>query len=116
MSDSWAAAVFVATLVLALALAYRPMGDYMYRVLTSTRHLRAERLVYRLVGVDPDGDQAWATYARSVIAFSAVSVLFLYAFQRVQEHLWLSLGFPAVPGPLAWNTAVSFVKIGRAHV
>jgi K+-transporting ATPase ATPase A chain len=109
MSDTWAAVIFIATLVLAIALAYRPMGDYMYRVVTSTRHLRVERVVYRVVGVDPDGDMAWGTYARSVIAFSAVSVLFLYAFQRLQEHLWLSLGFPAVPGPLAWNTAVSFI-------
>ena len=34
-------------------------------------------------------------YARSVLAFSAVVVLFLYAFQRLQDHLWLSLGFAA---------------------
>jgi potassium-transporting ATPase potassium-binding subunit len=109
MSDTWASVIFVGTLVIALAVAYRPLGDYMYRVLTSTRHLAVERGVYRLVGVDRDGDMTWGTYARSVLAFSAVSVLFLYAFQRLQEHLWLSLGFPAVPGPLAWNTAVSFV-------
>jgi potassium-transporting ATPase potassium-binding subunit len=109
MSDTWASVIFIGTLVIALAVAYRPLGDYMYRVLTSTRHLAVERGVYRLVGVDRDGDMTWGTYARSVLAFSAVSVLFLYAFQRLQEHLWLSLGFPAVPGPLAWNTAVSFV-------
>ena len=35
-------------------------------------------------------------YARSVLAFSAVSILFLYAFLRLQSHLWLSLGFPNV--------------------
>src|SRR5689334_9727947 len=109
MSDTWASVIFIGTLVIGLAAAYRPLGDYMYRVLTSARHLAVERGVYRVVGVDRDGDMAWGTYARSVLAFSAVSVLFLYAFQRLQEHLWLSLGFPAVPGPLAWNTAVSFV-------
>ena len=44
-----------------------------------------------------------------MLAFSAVSVLFLYAFQRLQDHLLLSLGFADVPPALAWNTAVSFV-------
>jgi K+-transporting ATPase ATPase A chain len=109
MSDTWASVLFIGTLVVALALAYRPAGDYMYRVLSSTRHSRVERGIYRLMGVDTEGDQSFGTYARSVLAFSAVSILFLYVFQRVQEHLWLSLGFPDVPGPLAWNTAVSFV-------
>jgi K+-transporting ATPase ATPase A chain len=36
-------------------------------------------------------------------------VLLLYALQRLQDHLVLSLGFPAVPADQAWNTAVSFV-------
>jgi hypothetical protein len=35
-------------------------------------------------------------YARSVPGFSAVSVLALYLFQRVQNHLPLSLGFAPV--------------------
>ena len=61
------------------------------------------------MGVDPDADQRWSTYLRSVLAFSLVSVLFLYGFQRVQQHLLLSLGFPAVKADQAWNTAVSFV-------
>ena len=97
------------TLVAALALSHRPLGDYMAHILTSTRHLRVERGVYRLIGVDGDADQTWSVYLRSMLAFSAVSVLFLYAFQRLQNDLWLSLGFPAVPPALAWNTAASFV-------
>ncbi|MGZ4613491.1 MAG: potassium-transporting ATPase subunit KdpA, partial [Kineosporiaceae bacterium] len=109
MSSSVAGAIFIGTLVLALALAYRPLGDLLYRVATSPRHLAPERLVYRLVGVDPEADQPWGVYARSVLAFSAVSILFLYAFQRLQDHLWLSLGFPAVKPDQAWNTAVSFI-------
>jgi K+-transporting ATPase ATPase A chain len=48
-------------------------------------------------------------YARSVLAFSTVSILFLYAFLRLQHYLWLSLGFPNVFPSGAWNTAVSFV-------
>ncbi len=66
-------------------------------MVTPTRHSRAERGVYRLIGVDPDGEQAWPIYARSVLAFSIVSILFLYVFQRVQSHLLLSLGFSNVP-------------------
>ncbi|TQF01128.1 potassium-transporting ATPase subunit KdpA [Kitasatospora acidiphila] len=93
----------------ALALSYRPLGDYLARVLTSGKHLRAERGVYRLIGVNGDFDQSWTAYLRSVLAFSAVSVLFLYAFLRLQNHLWLSLGFPALRPALAWNTAASFV-------
>jgi K+-transporting ATPase ATPase A chain len=109
MNDTTAGIVFIGVLVLALAVAYKPLGDYMYRAVTPTRHSRVERLIYRLIGVNPDGEQSWGVYARGVLAFSAVSVLFLYGFQRLQNHLWLSLGFPAVRGDTAWNTAISFV-------
>ncbi|MDP9221967.1 MAG: potassium-transporting ATPase subunit KdpA [Actinomycetota bacterium] len=109
MSSTLAAVIFIGSLVLALALAYHPLGDYIYRVVSSTTHSRAERGFYRLIGVNPDGEQSWAIYARSVLAFSAVSILFLYAFQRLQSHLLLSLGFGNVPSALSWNTAVSFV-------
>ena len=108
MSDTAAGILFIVSLILALALAYRPLGDYMYRIVTSTRHLWPERVMYRLVGVDADGEQSWGVYARSVLAFSAVSILFLYAFMRLQSYLWLSLGFPNVFPSGAWNTAVSF--------
>jgi K+-transporting ATPase ATPase A chain len=100
--------LFVIVLVLALVAVYRPFGDYMYRVVSGARHNRVERGIYRLVGVDPKAEQSWGVYARSVLAFSAVSILFLYLFLRVQSHLLLSLGFPNVPTHIAWNTAVSF--------
>src|SRR6266498_5258527 len=100
--------LFVVALVIALAAAYRPFGDYMYRVVSGTKSTRLEKGIYRLVGVDPATEQTWGVYARSVLAFSAVSILFLYLFLRVQDKLWLSLGFPAVPNHIAWNTAVSF--------
>ena len=109
MSSTAAGVIFVVVLAVALAVVYRPFGDYMYRTVTSKRHLRAERLVYRLVGVKPDAEQSWGVYARSMLAFAAVSVLFLYLFQRVQSHLWLSLGMTNVKPALAWNTAASFI-------
>jgi K+-transporting ATPase ATPase A chain len=109
MSDTAAGILFIVALIVALALVYKPLGDYMYRAVTSSRHLRGERLIYRLVGVNPEGEQTWAVYARSVLAFSVVSILFLYAFMRLQSYLWLSLGFANVAPAGAWNTAVSFV-------
>jgi K+-transporting ATPase ATPase A chain len=102
--------LFVVSLIVALVAVHRPFGDYMYRVVTGVTSSRVERGVYRLVGVNPAAEQTWGVYARSVLAFSAVSVLFLYLFLRVQDKLWLSLGMPAVTDHVAWNTAVSFVS------
>ena len=109
MSMTTAGVLFVLSLVAALAAVHRPFGDHMYRVVAGTRSSRVERGIYRLVGVNPAAEQTWGVYARSVLAFSAVSLLFLYAFQRLQNHLWLSLGFDPVVPHGAWNTAVSFV-------
>ncbi|MFJ8470611.1 potassium-transporting ATPase subunit KdpA [Kitasatospora sp. NPDC094011] len=96
-------------LVGALALCYRPLGDYIAKLLTTSKHLRAERGIYKLIGVDGDADQRWPVYLRSVLAFSAVSVLFLYGLIRLQGYLMLSLGVPQMEGHQAWNTAISFV-------
>ncbi|GAA4264056.1 potassium-transporting ATPase subunit KdpA [Dactylosporangium darangshiense] len=109
MGPATAGVLFILSLVAVLALLYRPFGDHMYRAINGKGHLRAEKVLYRAVGVNPDGEQSWGVYARSVLAFSAVSILFLYLFQRVQNHLWLSLGFDPVKPDQAWNTAVSFV-------
>ncbi|MEV7625339.1 potassium-transporting ATPase subunit KdpA [Actinoplanes sp. NPDC089786] len=102
--------ILVGTLVAALVAVHRPFGDYLYRVVTGTRSSGAERVIHRLVGVNPAAEQSWGVYARSALAFSAVSILFLYLFLRVQDRLWLSLGLPAVDTHIAWNTAVSFVS------
>ena len=109
MSATVAAILQIAFLVALLAAVHVPLGDYIARVLTSARHSRVERAVYRVCGIDPDADQRWSVYARSLLAFSLVSVLALYAFQRVQAHLPLSLGMAGVGPAGAWNTAVSFV-------
>jgi potassium-transporting ATPase potassium-binding subunit len=109
MSDTTAGLLTIGVLVLALAAAHVPLGDYMARVYQSRRHLAVERAIYRVVRVDPNADQRWTTYVLSVLGFSAVSVLFLYGFMRLQDKLPLSLGFPGVPADGAFNTAVSFV-------
>ncbi|WP_322747373.1 MULTISPECIES: potassium-transporting ATPase subunit KdpA [unclassified Frankia] len=109
MNTTTAGIIFVATLAIALGLTYRPFGNYMARVYTTGHHLRAEKVIYRVVGVDPDAEQRWSTYLRSVLAFSFVSVLFLYAFLRLQGQLLLSLGFAGMEQGQAFNTATSFV-------
>ena len=111
MSTSTAGIAFLALLVLALVAIHVPLGDYMYRVYTSPRDWRIEKAIYRAIGADPKAEQPWYAYARSVLAFSAVSVLFLFFFQLVQGKLPLHLHNPATPmtPALAWNTAISFV-------
>ncbi len=111
MSSTTAGILFLATLIIALAAVHVLLGDYMYRVYASTKDSRGERLIYRLIGADPKSEQTWGAYARSVLAFSAVSVLFLFILQLVQGRLPLHLDGPATPmtPALAWNTAVSFV-------
>ena len=46
-----------------------------------------DRPIYRVTGVDPEREQRWNMYALSLLAFSAVSVLILYAQLRLQKHL-----------------------------
>jgi K+-transporting ATPase ATPase A chain len=107
--DTWFGILQVATLVAALVLVYKPLGEYMARIYTSDRDLRVERGFYRLIGVNPRSEQTWQAYLRGVLAFSAVGVLFVYVLQRAQAVLPYSLGFPAIPEDLSFNTAVSFV-------
>ena len=109
MTDTTAGLLQIGMLVAALAVCYRPLGAYMARVFTSERDLGVERVVYRLVGVDPRADQRWSVYAASVLAFSFVGVVGLFALQRFQSQLPWSLGFPGVDPALAFNTAASFV-------
>ncbi|WP_392674583.1 potassium-transporting ATPase subunit KdpA [Streptomyces sp. LN785] len=109
MNDTLAGWLQVIALMAALALSFRPLGDHLARVLTTGHHWRAERLVYRAGGVHGDADQSWPVYLRSVLAFSVVSMLFLYAFLRLQNHLLLSLGMKPVAADLSFNTAASFV-------
>jgi potassium-transporting ATPase potassium-binding subunit len=109
MSSALAGWLQVALLVAALAACYVPVGNYLAHIFTTGKHWRAERGIYKLIGIDPSADQKWSSYLRSMLAFSAVSVLFLYGLERLQHYLLLSLGMANVPPALAWSTAVSFV-------
>ncbi|MET7583082.1 potassium-transporting ATPase subunit KdpA [Streptomyces microflavus] len=109
MSSQIAGLLQLIALIVALALAYRPLGDYMARVYSSEKHYKPEKWIYKVIGADPAAEMRWPAYLRGVLAFSAVSVLFLYLMQRVQGSLPGSLGFSSIDPDQAFNTAASFV-------
>ncbi|MGW6868917.1 potassium-transporting ATPase subunit KdpA [Streptomyces sp. NPDC054904] len=109
MSPVTAGVLQLLALIAALALAYRPLGDHMAKVYSSEKHYRAEKWIYKAIGANPSAEMRWPAYLRAVLAFSAVSVLFLYLMQRVQGSLPGSLGFSSIDPDQAFNTAASFV-------
>jgi len=109
MSSTAAGWLQFALLVAALAACYVPLGNYIARLFTTDKDWAVERGFYKLIGIDRTADQKWSVYMRSVLAFSFVSVLFLYGMQRLQHYLPYSQGLPGVTPDTAWNTADSFV-------
>ncbi|NXY93042.1 potassium-transporting ATPase subunit KdpA [Streptomyces sp. BR123] len=109
MSPQTAGVLQLLALIAALALAYRPLGDHMARVYSSEKHYAPEKWIYKAIGANPSAGMRWPAYLRGVLAFSAVSVLFLYALQRLQGSLPGSLGFASIDPDQAFNTAASFV-------
>ncbi len=108
MSSTLAAVFAILTVIVILAAIHMPLGSWIHRVFTSPKHTRVERLIYRLIGVDPDAEQRWSVYAVSVLAFSGVSILLLWALILTQPLLPYSQG-RAMNVDTALNTAVSFV-------
>src|SRR5215471_9122849 len=110
MTSTAAGWLQVGLLVAALAACYVPLGNYIAKIFTTKQHWKVERGIFKLTGIDPDVDQTWGQYLRSMLAFSAVSVLVLYGMQRLQHYLFQFVGphMAAVPSNTAFNTAVSF--------
>ncbi|MFZ5706498.1 MAG: potassium-transporting ATPase subunit KdpA [Pseudomonadota bacterium] len=68
-----------------------------------------ERGFYALAGIDPSVEQSWRRYAVHMLIFNLALLVFTYAVLRLQGVLPLNpLGYPALSGHLAFNTAVSF--------
>ena len=103
--------------VLIVALLVKPVGAYLERVF-ERRHtffdpllLPAERLIHRLVGIDPKCEMDWKRYSLAFGVFGIVNVVVLYFALRWQA--WFPWFFPKVlttpmTPDLATNTAVSF--------
>ncbi len=106
----------LALLLALLGISTPLLGRYMAKVFGGEKapgdrvFLPLERGIYRLCRVDPDREQRWSVYAVSLLAFSVVSVLFLYTLLRVQGHLPFNPDGQKGVGPaLSFNTAVSFL-------
>lgn len=98
-----------------LLVCVKPLGLYMAKVYSGQPPCLGrffgplERLVYRLCGIDQDGEMSWQQYAKAVLAFSFVGFVGAYALQRVQGFLPLNpQSLPAVSPDSSFNTAVSF--------
>jgi potassium-transporting ATPase potassium-binding subunit len=101
--------------VVVLLLITKPMGVYLYHVF-ETKHTfldflfrPVEKLIYWVGGVDQQREMNWKEYGVAMLLFSGVSLLLLYAIERLQYWLpWNPQKLPNVAPDLAWNTAVSF--------
>jgi potassium-transporting ATPase potassium-binding subunit len=105
-------ALFVAVLVALV----KPVGIYMARVFTGQRVFLSplvgpiERLTYRVLRVRPEEGQDWKAYARSVLAFSLLCWVALYAILRTQGiQPFNPQGFHSAPWDLGFNATSSFV-------
>jgi potassium-transporting ATPase potassium-binding subunit len=104
----------------ALLLLTKPLGIYLFKVLDADGKTFLdpvfkpfERLIYKLLGLDPKKEQDWKQYAFSLIVFSLLTMLFTYAILRLQAVLPLQAllnpqKLQAVSEHLAFNTAASF--------
>ena len=112
-ANGWFQILFFLALIF---LVTKPMGVFMTRVFNRERTFMdpvlrpIEKLLYRVTGVDENHEMRWTEYAVSMLLFSLVSMIVLYAIQRLQGYLpWNPQKFGAVnPPALAFNTAASF--------
>ena len=109
----WAQALLLLIAVLGLA---KPLGLYMAKVFGGERTLLTpviepiERAIYRICGIDASREMTWSGYVYALLAFSFVSVVYLYVLLRTQA--WLPFNpqhFGNMPPDLAFNTAISFM-------
>ncbi|HXO09628.1 MAG TPA: potassium-transporting ATPase subunit KdpA [Solirubrobacteraceae bacterium] len=112
----WLTIFLFAVCLTALAL---PLGRYMAAVYTGEHTFMdrvlggPERLLYRVLRVDPNRGQDWKAYAKSLIIFSVAGWLLLYFILRTQT-LWNWTGlnpehFHSAPWNVTFNTTSSFL-------
>jgi K+-transporting ATPase ATPase A chain len=92
------------------------LGNYMYKVYRGGKapgdrvFLPVENAIYRVCGIDAEGEQRWTTYTIALLVFSLAGVLLTYIVLRVQAHLPFNPDhIKAVPPALSFNAAVSFL-------
>src|SRR5271167_1894035 len=105
--------------VTVLTLLAIPLGSYMAAVYTGERTFLTpvvgglERLLYRVMRVDPNRGQDWKAYAKSLIVFSLAGWLLLYFILRTQT-LWSftglnPMGYHSATWDVTFNTTSSFM-------
>jgi len=111
-----ASLALIAVYLAVALLCVKPVGLYISHVMEGRPiwplriGARAERLIYRVCGVDPAAEMGWKKYAIALVLFNGLGALAAYLLQRAQ--LWLPLNpqqFANVSADSAFNTAVSFV-------
>ena len=110
--NGWLQIALFGAIIVLLA---KPLGGYMTKVFAGEHTVLSpvlgplERVFYRLCGVDERADQHWLAYAVSMLMFSFVGFVSLYALQRFQALLPFNpAGQSAAEEGLAFNTAMSF--------
>jgi K+-transporting ATPase ATPase A chain len=105
----------IAFYVIALLALAKPLGWYMARVYEDkpaglNRWLApAEKLIYRIGGVNTNQEMRWTEYAMALLVFNLLGMLAVFALQRLQAYLPLNPQHLAGVGPdSAFNTAASF--------
>jgi potassium-transporting ATPase potassium-binding subunit len=116
---SWRDVFEIVALVVLLGVTVPPLGRYIAAVYGSRRDGTApgdrlfspiERRLYRWMRTDPSREQRWNVYALSMLAFSLVSLLALYALLRLQGSLPFNpTDRDSVSPTGAFNVAISFV-------
>ena len=104
--------VFFAILIAIVPL----LGGYIARVFQGERVFLTpvvgplERLLYRVLGVNPAEGQDWKRYARSLLVFSGLFWLALYLILRTQHiQPWNPQGFHSGTWDVSFNTVSSFI-------
>ena len=88
--------VLLAVFLLVLLACVAPLGGFMAEVYEGrptflSRPLGpVERFAYRLIGVTPETETDWRTYALGFLLFNAAGCLFVYFLQRLQGSLPLN--------------------------
>jgi K+-transporting ATPase ATPase A chain len=120
-TSGWIQLCFYVVCLLAIT---KPLGLYLFRVLDPARAGGGtfldpvlggfERLVYKVLWINPSREQTWKRYAFAMLIFSAVSALMTYGIVRFQDRLpfhgYLDAASSKTPmtPDLAFNTAASF--------
>ncbi len=113
----WLTIVLFAIILTVLAL---PLGSYLARVYTGQRVFLTplfawpERILYRVLRVNPKREQDWKAYAKSLIVFSLAGWLLLYLILRTQDAFWVPhalnpLGYHSPSWNVSFNIASSFM-------